>query len=455
MGENITSLMKTIRILLFGLLLFATGPFAVGQEESAPLFPLLEPRFTGPPFSQPVDPDLYLIRPGDVLQMVFVRSELAPETLMVDPEGRVINNTLGIFDLTDKNLSETREILMEAVRRLYSIPDVAIGITEPRQVSISVYGTVAQPGTYSVYTSQRVSEVLAAAGGVPPEGSTRWITLSGGPRTLTVDLDRAVYTSDLKADPCVYAGQVVRVPNKSRNTVNITGEVHNPREIELAEGDDLQLLLELAGGLRSRADSTRIRVIRKSGEAFNGKLRGGDVILVPRRELSVEEMPLAIFGAVKNPGLYDYGEGMTVGALIDLAGGLLPDANLGNTTVFRRPLMDELGRATHFRSAISDLAGNDEIFRSIKLQPDDSVFVPLKIGFVAVRGAVARPGHVPYIEGKDAMFYINSAGGFLPVAKRDMVNVYNPVSKLTAISPPGVLVSDGSVVTIEVKEEVR
>lgn len=448
--------MKLIKILLLGLLFVGIGSVAFAQDEQPVLrVGALDDRFDGPPFSHPVDPDLYMIRPGDALQLMFVRSELAPETLLVDPEGRVINSTLGIFDLTDKNLTQAREILMEAVRRLYSIPDIAIGITRPRRVSISVYGTVVQPGTYNAYTSQRVSEVLAAAGGVPPEGSTRWITLSGGPRTLTVDLDRAVYTSDLTADPCVYAGQVIRVPNKSRNTVNVTGEVHNPREIELTEGDDLQLILQLAGGLRSRADTARIQVIRRSGEAYNGKLRGGDIIVVPTRTLTPVETPLAIFGAVKTPGLYDYGEGMTVADLVKRAGGYLPDANPRNTAVFRRPLMDELGRATHMRHPISGLAGNGDTFQAIKLQPDDSIYVPKTIGFVAVRGAVVRPGNLPYIEGKDAMFYINGAGGFLPVAKRDMIHLYNPVSKLTALSPPGVVVSDGSLLTVEVKEELR
>ncbi|UCD64508.1 MAG: SLBB domain-containing protein [Candidatus Zixiibacteriota bacterium] len=433
-----------------GLLLVMAGAFVYGQEVPLPELPAVPP-----PFSRPIDPNTYLIRPGDVLQVTFLQSQIPPDTLVVDPEGRVVDNTVGVIDLSDRTLAQARGILVETLRQLYNVPDIVVGITEPRLITISVQGKVVAPGTYNAYTSQRVSEVIELAGGILPDGSRRWISLTGGPEPLAVDLDRAAYLAELVRDPYVYAGQTILVPNKARARVQVAGEVTGPREVELVPGDDLDLLLSLAGGLRIRADTTALRVIRKSGEAFDGEIKGGDIILVPARRLSVEEMPVSVFGAVRSPGLYDYDGGMTVGELIRMAGGHLPEANVDNITVFRKPIVDEKGRITDIRYPISDLAGNGDEFKSIKLQPDDSVFVPVTIGFVSVTGAVYNPGLLPYIKGRDVMFYVNSAGGFLPVANRAEVAVFNPISRITAMSATGVVVGDGSVLTVDIREELK
>ena len=444
--------MKTRLLLIVGMLFLIAAGFVSAQdvpppEEQVPL--------TALPFSRPINPDLYLVRPGDVLQVVFIKSQLEPLTLTVDAEGRVVDKTIGMFDVSNMTLTEARQVLEEALRPLYNVSGISIGINQSRLVSISVEGTVAIPGTYNVFTSQTVSDVLFEAGGIIPGGSTRWVMLTGGPTSLKVDLDRAAYLSDLDSDPNVYAGQTIKVPNKSKNSVHITGEVNDPREVELVPGDDLPLLLRLAGGIRRNADTSAIQIIRKSGEPYDGKLQAGDVILVPARKLPPEQTPLILFGGVKNQGYYQYTDGLTLDGLIEQAGGVTPDAIEANTIIFRKPKINVEGQITDSRYPISRIAQDGQGFYSTPLQPDDSVYVPLKIGFIRIYGAVRFPGLLPYIEGRDALFYIKSAGGFLPVANRDEISIYNPVSKITSLDTPGVVVSDGSVLTVELREELK
>ncbi len=448
--------MKYSGIVLLTLWLVVSAVPAAAQEgEQQPPVILMPQEQEGPPFSRPVNPDLFIVRPGDELEITFVQSQLESITLTLNPEGMIVDRTVGIHDLSYKTLTQAREILGEALRALYNIPGITIGITKSRQVSINVTGAVEEPGTYDVFTYQRASEVLEMAGGITEEGSTRWILLTGGPNALKVDLDRALYMGDLDSDPCAYAGQTIHVPNKSKNTVHVVGEVRDPREIELVPGDDLATLLALAGGVRRRGDSTAVQIISGSGGGLRASFQAGDIITVPPVDNSPDDLIVSVFGAVQNPGVYSFQGGMTVGDALQSAGGLLVDANASFATVFRRPRLDPEGRFTYERYPASDLPGRGDAFASFELRSADSIFVPVRVGFVMVMGEVLNPGNYPFSEGQGALHYIEMAGGFLPTANREEIFVFNPISKITTGTSPGVVVRDGSHIKVYIREELK
>jgi protein involved in polysaccharide export with SLBB domain len=406
-------------------------------------------------FDQPIDPDLYLIRPGDNLLVTFIKAKLEPLTLSVDPEGMVIDATLGVFDLSHKTLSEAKEILGRALRALYNVDKIAISVAEPAKVAISISGGVHSPGLYLAFTSQRVSEIIDSAGGVLSTGSRRWIVFSGGPQEITVDLDRADFLGDNTANPCLYAGYNVHVPGKSNELVQVVGEVNGPREIELAPDDDVKLLLDLAGGARSNADLDGVRILGRNPQIQNQNIKAGDIIMVPARTQGNESGNLTVFGAVENPGKHAYQQKITLEELIQLAGGFTSYANSFRTTVFRKARFDEWGRITNVRYPISNIVKDDTQVEAMPLQPADSVFVPARVGYVKVTGAVHNPGLFPYLDGGAALSYINAAGGFLPSAEDDRIDVYNRVSKTTTSVSPDVQVHDGDEVIVDVREELK
>ena len=408
-------------------------------------------------FDQPIDQNIYLIRPGDKLVVTFIKAKLAPLTLSVDPEGKVVNATLGVFDLSHKTLFEAKGILRKALRKLYNVDEMTISVTKPAKVGIPVSGAVASPGLYTAYTSQRVSEIIDSAGGVIRTGSRRWIVFSGGPQEIIVDLDQADYLGDNTANPCLYAGYSVHVPSKSAELVQVVGEINNPREIELVPGDDLNLLLSLAGGVRTRGDIGAVRVIggREQSHDQKGNIQAGDIILVPPKSAGSERDRLTIFGAVSNPGKYEYHQGMTLEYLIRQAGDFTSHAGSSRTTVFRRAEVDEWGRTTSMRYPISNVVKGDEKIEAVVLQPADSVFVPVKVGYVKISGEVHNPGLFPFSEGGNTMSYINAAGGFLPTADKSRINIYNRISRITSSHSPEVLVHDGDEIIVNVREELR
>ena len=408
-------------------------------------------------FDEPIDPAIYLIRPGEELQVTFIKTKLDAIKLSVDPEGRIVHQTLGVINLSGKTLLEAQQLLGEALRKLYRVDQMTISVLEPRRVAISVSGAVANPGLYQGYTSQRVSELIEQAGGVQPHGSRRHIVFSGGPSEIRVDLDRAAYLGDNTANPCLYAGYRISVPGKSRQCVNVAGEVNRPREIEIVSDDNLAVIIGLAGGARSWADLAGVRVLGRETPDNDGQLRfnAGDIVLVPSADADVSQTRLTVFGAVADPGRYEFLEGVTVRDLVELAGGFADGASLGMVTVFRRVRADEWGRTTDHRYPVSSPEGGEDKMLAMALQPSDSVYVPFSLGYVTVSGEVRNPGKFPFVEDKGAAYYINTAGGYLPAADKDHVDLYNRIAGTTSSFSPGVLVHDGDELRVNLREDLR
>ena len=406
-------------------------------------------------FDRPVDPEQYLIRPGEDLYVTFVNAQVQGLKLGVDPEGKIIHPTLGVIDLTDQTLAEARILLKEKLGRLYSVEEIVISITKPRRIAIAVSGAVKNPGLYEGYTSQRVSELIESAGGVRWKASTRQILFTGGRQPVTVDLDKVKYLGDNSANPCLYAGYSINVPDRHRDRVQVVGEVIYPREVELVEGDDIATLIALAGGARSAAAVDSVQVIGSGRRlvGLNHQPLAGDIIFVPSVTEYNSREQLIVFGAVTNPGPYDCDSGITVADLISRAGGLEPEASRSLITLFRRAGADAWGRVSDWRYPITGSGAGD--IMTMPLQPADSVYVPFFVGYVRISGEVLSPGMFPFVSGQDAMYYINAAGGFLPGADRERIDMFNRVARVTTPISTGVQVHEGNELIVNQREELR
>jgi protein involved in polysaccharide export with SLBB domain len=273
---------------------------------------------------------------------------------------------------------------------------------------------------------------------------------------LTVDLDKANFIGDFNSDPCLYAGVKIYVPGKSDKVVQVVGEVNSPREIEFLTGDNLEILLRLSGGLRGSADSSSIYILRSEQKITDIQtIQAGDIIVVPPKEKTELENQVALFGAINNPGYYKIEENLNLTDLIAKSGGYQADASISLTTIFRRPRFDVSGRVTQMRYPISANFKDSGKLLSVKIQASDSIFVPVKVGYVRIRGEVLNPGYYPYSSTQKAGDYITNAGGFLPTANDEELLFFNPVSKITSIVSTGVFIPDGGELIIQKKEELK
>lgn len=397
-----------------------------------------------------VDPDLYLVRPQEKFVVSFVGTKLAPLSLTVNADGRLVDPSLGSFELAGKTLSEAKTILTPEIKKAYMADQIEITIGNPYQIAVALTGAVPRPGWYVGYTSNLVSELIDLAGGILPSGSRRHIIFAGGPQPVPVDLDRAMSLGAWDANPPLYAGNRIHVPQRSDQTVHVVGEVLRPREIELTEGDSVGSLLAMAGGVTIDGDREAIAFAGSLTEPITLATRPqpGQVIVVPPRATTAGAGTVFLFGSIAVPGRYSLAESSHLGDLLRVAGGVTAEGNRARTTIFRLAVDETTPEGSRARYPISITDRGD----TFELKAGDSVFVPEKVGFVRIDGRVSNPGLVPWTEGKTVSHYVQLAGGYLQDADRQLIDLTDRVSRLSYRGGPDSMVGDGDRISVRRKE---
>jgi polysaccharide export outer membrane protein len=130
---------------------------------------------------------------------------------------------------------------------------------------VSILGQVAKPGRFPIeIVGSKVSEMIAAAGGVVPGGADI-VTLVGNrdgkPVKIDIDLPLVLQQGRADLDVPVENGDIIYVDRAP--TFYMYGEVQRPGQLRLERGMTLMQALAQAGGLSPRGTERGIKVHRK------------------------------------------------------------------------------------------------------------------------------------------------------------------------------------------------
>lgn len=444
-------LIMQVTALLAALLSVSAHRLAAAEPPDSVRLPGLAPERSA--YDVPINPDLFLIRPGEQLTVTFLQSNQQPLELTVGQDGRLVNSSIGIFDLSGRTLSETRQLLAEPLRKAFRAAEIDIAVGPPRMVGIAIQGAVEQPGVYQLFMSQRVSEAVAAAGGIRADGTRRMVRLVAGNRTLTADLDKAKFLADLTSDPFLYAGRRIIVDTRADQSVVVSGAVRFPGSFELLSSDTAGLLISMAGGLTSGADQGGMFLRNDSTRPVHtgAHLRNGDQLCIPGR-LDARSQEITITGAVHRTGRISAASAGNLGAVIQQQGGFTPQANSRRIALFRKAAPSR-GSLVHTGAAISlRLPADAKMFGTISLQPGDSVVVPELTGTVTVHGPVAYPGSFATMAGGTVSDYLTAAGGVHSGGKPYRVRVVHPIARLGSPATAATPIEDGDEIHVELED---
>ncbi len=393
-----------------------------------------------PSLSGPVDAN-YRLGPGDELVLILSGDvELAHE-LTVTREGFIAIPQVGQLNVANLTLAQLEDLLYARLSRVYSgvrrgggaTTHFTVTVSKLRTVQIFVAGDVARPGSFQISAAGTAMTALYAAGGPTENGSFRRVEIRrAGTLVDSLDVYDYLLRGDNSHDARLENGDVVFVPVRGAQ-VKVSGEIIRPAIYELREAETLRDLITAAGGfeadaLRRRVQIDRILppaqrrpggrdrvVIDLASDQFNDgagppfPMAPGDSVSVlavaeRRREL------ITVNGNVWTPGLIGWTPGMTLSAAIRLAGGPKPDVYLGQVVITR--LQSDSTRL-QLRSSFKDSTG--AVTDDLPLLEDDeitvyarSTFRPLR--YVAITGAVRKPGRVDYHEGmtlRDALLQVD------------------------------------------------
>ena len=285
-------------------------------------------------------------------------------------------------------------------------------VIEPVGPRSKVEGSVRRPMTYEVVPGESVQNLLSYAGGFTEDANTVTVQLrrpAGGQLTL-VDV-MVAKASEVPVMP----GDRLTVASLNQNLsdyVEVYGSVRYAGRYAFTPGISSSRLIELAGGynekalrsqayvLRERSDRSRTKVFVDPSQA---SLSNRDHLYVLENPNLGEGLSIVVSGAVREPMTIAYAEGLTLGDVLKMAGGVKIDADLSRIEVSR----DKNAPASKVRAELFNFtlpeayAQNSEVQSDalgFELKPFDQVVLRQKPNYgiqklVYVGGEVKYPGY--------------------------------------------------------------
>jgi polysaccharide biosynthesis/export protein len=230
-------------------------------------------------------------------------------------------------------------------------------------------------------------------------------------------------------------GFVLALHRPRRFRLPVLGDVERPGVVTLQAPVRASEAIEAAGGVaptgakrgievRRGTDTLRVDLVRYARAAdlsANPLVFETDVIYVPAADWSLE-----VQGAVPHPGQFDFVAGDRLSTLVELGGGLRPEASAEEASLVRfRPDGSRETVPVRVGSAVLAPGGSEDL----PLANGDRLFIPARshwheAAVAWVQGEVVRPGPYPIEEGADHVrALIERAGGYTPFADRMAVRV--------------------------------
>jgi polysaccharide export outer membrane protein len=242
----------------------ATNP-ATALAAGAPV----QPGLLKPDPGNPADPARqdYRLGSGDTIGVqVFQNPDLAVEA-RVSESGVIGYPLIGSVQLGGLSIAEAEKKIADALRAggFVRAPQVNIVLRQVRGNQVAVLGQVNRPGRFALETSNtRVSDMLAAAGGVTPGGDDVLILTGqrqGQPFRRVIDIP-GLFLNQKQDEDVVLAGGDTLFVNKAP-VFYIYGQAQRPGPYRIERGMTVMQALAQGGGPTARGSQNRLKLHRR------------------------------------------------------------------------------------------------------------------------------------------------------------------------------------------------
>ena len=318
------------------------------------------------------------------------------------------------------------------------LQDQDIVFVEAYDSRVSLKGEVKRPAIYEIIENESLEDLIGYAGGFSENAFRGRLTITRNTplqkKIIDVGIQEYALTSVQNGDVI----QVGKILSRFENRVSVKGAVYREGDYQLTEGMTLTDLIEKAQGVSEDAylpqaslyrlqENMKMSIIPLDlGEVLSSREK---IVLQPEDMLYVssifeleEEFSIRISGEVQQEGEYPFYEGINLGELIRMAGGLKESASLAKLEIARRLKNREaIEKSPRIAEVFTfqlpeDFSLSSEAM-SFQLEPNDMVFIRRSPGYevqrlVSVEGEVAFPGKYSLTNNQERLSdVVKRAGG--------------------------------------------
>lgn len=390
-------------------------------------------------------PANYIIGPDDEIVINIYGYQEAKYNLTVSPEGDITIPFAGTIYVAGLTMDQaSAKIRNKLAASGYSnirtgLTKVGVSIGRIRSIKVTILGEVNAPGTYTLPSLATVFNALYLSGGPNEIGSMRNIQIiRNGKMIDQLDMYDFLVNGNQSGNILLRDQDVIRIPPYAVR-VSVEGEVKRPGLFEVKQGENLQQVLNYAGGFSDSAFTASIKgykttdTARKifdiSKDQFNSYFPSRSESYVVNKVINRFANRVIVQGAVYLPGEYELSNGLTVGQLLRKAQGLKEEAYLerGVITRLRPDLTEEV-------IAFNPAAVLNGTEKDIALQNNDEVTISSVLNFrdkqtIVINGEVRKPGEFPYRENMSLKDALLLSGGFTDAATPQRIEIARRLKK--------------------------
>ena len=273
-------------------------------------------------------PSDYIIGPGDELQIRVWGQLQGNLKVTVDRAGQIYVPRVGEISVAGVHYADLEQLLKNEISKIFKNFDLTVNVGRLRSIQVLVLGNARYPGTYTINALSTLVNAVFTSGGPTPQGSLRRIQVRRDGTTITeFDFYDLLIKGDKSKDVRLQPGDVLYIPPIGPLAA-ISGSVNNPAIYELKGDTTLSDVIEIAGGLSSLADTSRITIERVADHQTRKtlefpyddasraqRLQDADIVRVLSIVPSFQDT-VTLRGNVANPGRYPWKPGMQLRDLI-------------------------------------------------------------------------------------------------------------------------------------------
>lgn len=346
----------------------------------------------------------YVVQADDVISVTVQKHpEFSVPSVIVPQQGVISLPVVKNLRVAGKTLSQIDAEITRGLKARLLRPEVSVRLEKPRPRPLSVLGTVKNAGIFEFKDGWRVSQVIAAAGGLNvPDDLAAVVVNRGSKIILDAPLLPILRDQTSPQNIALKVGDVLRFYERSAR-ISVAGSVAKPGPFSVPIGSSIVEAVGLAGGPTEDASLSRATLRRANGRIIavdlykalrlgdktqNFRVQEGDSLVIPARQEK-----FAVYGAVLKPGQFPLPDGrvLRVADAISLAGGPTEKAALTRATIRKA---DGTSQTVNLYEVVvlGLQTGN------LVLGPEDSISVPESRG-VTVMGSVKTPGNYNFDTG--------------------------------------------------------
>ena len=341
-----------------------------------------------------VDPDEYIVGPGDELHINIISSnETFDHSLVISPTGQLLIPSVGMVNCNKLKLSQLVKEIKKEIRSWNTNVRINVELINIREFRILVLGQFDNAGYFIVTPMTKVSDLF----------------------------------NQIKTEHNQKAKEAIKVNKESsfsetfgmRSRIAVDDFYNRKLGLEEEPDNDLSHLskrniLIFRGKDTIKVDLEKFKV--NGNQELNPYVQQEDVIKIPYAKRF-----FTVHGGVQKPGKYEYKSGDKILDAVTIAGGFHPDAVLDSISLIRTNLPNDT-RSIYFTQKQCELEF---------LEPEDHLMVPYSYNedpheIVEIVGEINYPGTYPIKIGTTTISdIIRLAGGFLPSADSSKIYINN------------------------------